>query len=119
SYVKLYDELMKHHDLFPEGVYPPIIKSRSIDDVPILGLTLWSEKYDDYQLLQIGEELSTEIKKIKDVSSIKELGGRSGQIRVVPDIAKMAENGIDALSIMQMIQANNGSTQSGSFVQND
>ena len=42
SYVKLYDELMKHHDLFPEGVYPPIIKSRSIDDVPILGLTLWS-----------------------------------------------------------------------------
>src|SRR5690606_4175142 len=32
---------------------------------------------------------------------------------------KMAENGVDALSIMQMIQANNGSMQSGSFVQHD
>lgn len=119
SYVKLYDELMKHHDLFPEGVYPPIVKSRSIDDVPILGLTLWSEKYDDFQLLQIGEEISSEIKKIKDVSSIVELGGRAHQMRVVLDQTKMAENGVDALSIMQMIQANNGSTQSGSFVQND
>lgn len=119
SYVKLYDELMKHHDLFPEGVYPPIIKSRSIDDVPILGLTLWSETYDDFQLLQIGEEISSEIKKIKDVSSINELGGRSNQLRVVLDKTKMAENGVDALGIMQMIQANNGSTQSGSFVQND
>ncbi len=31
----------------------------------------------------------------------------------------MSENGVDALGIMQMIQANNGSSQSGSFVEND
>jgi multidrug efflux pump subunit AcrB len=35
------------------------------------------------------------------------------------DKDKMAENGVDALGIMQMIQANNGSAQSGSFVQKD
>jgi multidrug efflux pump subunit AcrB len=38
---------------------------------------------------------------------------------VILDKDKMAENGVDALGIMQMIQANNGSSQSGAFVEND
>lgn len=119
SYVKLYDELNKNKDMFPQGVYPPIVKTRSIDDVPMLGLTLWSETYDDFQIRQIAEELATEVKKIKDVSNIKEIGGRSRELKVILDKDKMAESKVDAMAIMQMIQANNGSMQSGSFVQND
>lgn len=119
SYVKLYDELMKHENMFPEGVYKPIIKTRSIDDVPMLGLTLWSENYDDYQLRQIAEELTSEIEKVKDVSITKVIGGRNRELKVVLDKDKMAGNGVDALSIMQMIKANNSSSQSGSFTNND
>ncbi len=119
SYVKLYDELMKNESIFPPGVYKPIVKTRSIDDVPMMGLTLWSDKYDDYQLRQMGEELATEIKKIKDVSVTKVIGGRTRQLKVILDKDKLAGNGLDALNILQMIQANNGSNQSGSFVKND
>jgi multidrug efflux pump subunit AcrB len=119
SYVKLYDELAKHEGMFPKGVYKPLVKTRSIDDVPMLGLTLWSEKYDDYQLRQLAEELTTEIEKVKDVAITKEIGGRNREVKVVLDKDKLAENGVDALGIMQLIQANNGSSQSGSFVQND
>ncbi|MBW2937210.1 efflux RND transporter permease subunit [Aureisphaera sp. CAU 1614] len=119
SYVKLYDELMKHQNMFPEGAMQPMVKTRSIDDVPMLGLTLWSENYNDFQLRQIAEEVTNEIEKVKDVSITKEIGGRTRALKVVLDKAKMAENGVDALGIMQMIQANNGSSQSGSFVQND
>ena len=119
SYVKLYDELMKHQDMFPQGVMQPMVKTRSIDDVPMLGLTLWSEKYNDFQLRQIAEEVTNEIEKVKDVAITKEIGGRTRELKVVLDKDKMAENGVDALSIIQMIQANNGSSQSGSFVQND
>ncbi len=119
SYVKLYDELNKNKDIFPQGIYPPIVKTRSIDDVPMLGLTFWSETYDDFQIRQIAEEVAIEVKKIKDVSNIKEIGGRSRQLKVILDKDKMAESKVDALAIMQMIQANNGSMQSGSFVQND
>ncbi len=68
SYVKLYDELNKHANMFPPSVYKPLIKTRSIDDVPMLGLTLWSETYDDFQLRQIAEEVTSEIEKVKDVS---------------------------------------------------
>jgi len=119
SYVKLYDELAKHEDMFPKGVYKPMVKTRSIDDVPMLGITLWSENHDGFQLRQIAEEVTSEIEKVKDVAITKEIGGSNRELKVILDKDKMAENGVDALGIMQMIQANNGSSQSGSFVQND
>ena len=119
SYVKLYDELMKHENMFPQGVYKPIVKTRAIDDVPMLGLTLWSENYNDYQLREIAEEVTSEIEKVKDVSITNVIGGRNRELKIILDKDKMAGNGVDALGIMQMIQANNSSSQSGSFINND
>ncbi|WP_291275472.1 efflux RND transporter permease subunit [Flavobacterium sp.] len=119
SYVKLYDELMKHQGIFPQGVMQPMVKTRSIDDVPMMGVTLWSEKMDDFEIRQVAEEVISEIEKVKDVAITKEIGGRNREVKVVLDKDKMAENGVDALGVMQMIQANNGSAQSGSFVQKD
>jgi len=119
SYVNLYNELMKHRDLFVNGIFEPMVKTRAIDDVPMLGITLWSENYDDYQLKQIAGELKNEIEKIKDVSITKTVGGRNREVKVILDKDKMSETGIDALGIMQMIQANNQQSQSGSFVKND
>jgi len=119
SYVKLYNELMKHRNMFPPGVFEPLVKTRSIDDVPMLGITLWSETYDDFQLKQIAGELKNEVEKVKDVSITKRIGGRDRVLRVVLDKGRMSENGVDAIGIMQMIQANNQQSQSGVFVQND
>jgi multidrug efflux pump subunit AcrB len=119
SYVKLYDELAKHENMFPTGVYKPIVKTRAIDDVPMLGLTLWSETQDDFALRQLAEEVTSEIEKVKDVAITREIGGRNRQLKVVLDKDRMAENGVDALGIMQMIQASNSSSQSGSFVNQD
>ncbi len=119
SYVKLYDELMKHNDLLPAAVYPPVIKTRSIDDVPMLGLTLWSEKYSDFELRQLAEELTSEIEKVQDVAITSQIGGRTRQVKVIVDIDKMAGHGVDALGIMQMMKASNSSAQTGKFVNND
>lgn len=119
SYVKLYDEIMKHPNILPAGSMGPMIKTRSIDDVPMMGLSLWSEKYDDFQLRQIAEELSSEIKKIKDVSLTQIIGGRPRQLKIVLNKTKMAENQIDALGIQQIIQASNLSSSSGKFVSGD
>lgn len=119
SYVKLYDELIKHRHQLPKRALPPMIKTRSINDVPMLGLTLWSENYDDFQLRQIAEELSSEIEKVKEVSITAVIGGRKRELRLTLDKEKLAENKVDALKVMQMIQANNESSQSGEFLQND
>ena len=63
--------------------------------------------------------LAYEIEKIKDVSITKSIGGRNRVLKVTLDKDKMAENGVDALGIMQMIQVNNQQSQSGSFIKND
>jgi multidrug efflux pump subunit AcrB len=44
SLVKLYSEMMKNMDQLPQGATMPMIKTRAIDDVPVLSLTLWSKK---------------------------------------------------------------------------
>lgn len=40
SLVKLYNEIMKNMDRMPQGVTMPLVKTRSIDDVPMLAFTL-------------------------------------------------------------------------------
>ena len=119
SLVRLYNELMKHSDRMPRGTTPPLIKTRSIDDVPMMTLTLWSESYSDYELRRVSEELANEVKKITDVADVKVHGGRSRQIRVLMDKAKMAEYGISVSQIAGTIQASNQEMRSGSFNQND
>lgn len=119
SLVKLYSELMKNMDKMPQGVTLPLIKTRAIDDVPVLGLTLWSEKYDDYQLKQIGQELANEVKKIPDVADINILGGRNREVKVILDKNKMAENQIDFLSLSKQIQASNMQLPGGILLQKD
>lgn len=119
SLVKLFSELMKNMDKMPQGVTLPLIKTRAIDDVPVLGLTLWSEKYDDYQLKQIAQALTNEVKKIPDVADINILGGRSREVKVLLDKNKMAENHVDFLSISKQIQGSNVQVQAGNLLQQD
>lgn len=119
SLVKLYNELLKNMDKMPQGATMPLIKTRAIDDVPVLGLTLWSEKYNDYTLRQLGEELTQEIKKIPDVAAVNIVGGRSRQVKVLLDKDKMAENHLDFLAISKQLQAGNAQSVSGSLVQRD
>lgn len=119
SLVKLYSELMKNMDKMPQGVTMPLVKTRAIDDVPVLGITLWSETYDDYRLKQIGQELTNEIKKIPDVSDINIIGGRSREVKVLLDKDMMAENHVDFLSISKQIQGSNVQMQSGTLLQQD
>ncbi|MCK0133310.1 efflux RND transporter permease subunit [Arenibacter sp. S6351L] len=119
SFVKLQNEINKHMDEMPQGVTFPLIKTRAIDDVPMLGLTLWSENYDDYQLKKIAQELTDEIEKVNDVSATQRIGGRNRQLRVVLDKDKLAESGLDFLSVAQMIQANNQQISGGTFDKND
>lgn len=119
SFVKLYNEINKHMDIMPQGVTFPLIKIRAIDDVPMLGLTLWSENYDDYQLKQIAQEVTNEINKVNDVSITKTVGGRNRQLRVILDKDKLAESGLDFLSVSEMIKVNNQQLSAGNFIKND
>lgn len=119
SLVKLYSELMKNMDKMPPGITMPLIKTRSIDDVPVLGLTLWSEQQDDYQLKQIGQAVTNEIKKINDVSDVNLAGGRSREIKVILDKDKLAGNRLDIIKVGRALQAANIQLPAGNLLHND
>src|SRR6056297_3084310 len=82
SLVRLYNEIMKNMDNFPKGATQPMVKTRSIDDVPIMTLTLWSKQYSDFDLRRVADELALEIKKIDDVAQTDLHGGRTRQVSV-------------------------------------
>ncbi|MDM8161886.1 efflux RND transporter permease subunit [Labilibaculum sp. K2S] len=119
SLVKMYNEIMKHMDEMPKGTSMPLIKTRAIDDVPVLGLTFWSENYDDFQLKRLAQEVNNEIEKVNDVSETKIIGGRSRQVRVILNRAQMAGYNIDALSIARQIEISNQQIGSGAFNKHD
>jgi multidrug efflux pump subunit AcrB len=119
SLVKLYNELMKNLDKLPAGVSMPLVKTRAIDDVPVLGLTLWSENYSDYELKQLGQVITNEIKKIPDVATVSIIGGRSRQVSVILDKDKMAKYHVDFLSIAEQIHGSNAQLQAGAIVRLD
>ncbi|MFA6812324.1 MAG: efflux RND transporter permease subunit [Bacteroidaceae bacterium] len=119
SLVKLYNEIMKHMDEMPQGVSMPLIKTRSIDDVPVLSMTLWSKKSSDYIILQQAELIRSEIKKIPHVTGIKLLGGRAKQVRVILDKNKMAGMNQDMTSIANYLQGANMQMESGNAYRNN
>ncbi|RMG64866.1 MAG: efflux RND transporter permease subunit, partial [Calditrichaeota bacterium] len=116
SLVKLWSTMMKNMDLMPPGVtFPPLIKSMSIDDVPVLSLTLWGEHYDGYRLRQIAGELSNELKKIADVSEIHITGGLKRTMRVILDADRLRAHHLDPLQVARVIQQANQALPAGSF----
>src|SRR5215467_11364545 len=119
SMVKLYDELMKNMDKMPSGVTMPLIKTRAIDDVPVLGLTIWSDRHNDYELKQLGEALTNEIKKINDVAAVNIIGGRSREVKVILDNDKLSASHLDFLTVREYLQASNAQLSSGTFFKND
>ena len=83
SLVNLYNKLMSNYDKIPPGVSQPLVKPKSIDDVPILSFTLWSSSYSGYELRRVAQEVGDELKKDKDVAEFQVIGGQKRQIRIV------------------------------------
>jgi multidrug efflux pump subunit AcrB len=119
SLVKLYTEIMKHMDQMPQGVSMPLIKTRAIDDVPVMALTLWSKKYGDYSLRQIADVMTTELKKVPNVAAVTVIGGRSKEIKITLDKDKMAGNNLDMAGISKYIQGSNMQLLPGNILNGD
>ena len=113
--IKAYSKLYSNFDRMPPGVSQPIIKARSIDDVPILAMTLWGEHYDGYQLRAIAAEMQHNIEQISDVSETTIIGGLPRTMRVVLSTEKLNAYGLSPMAIVGHLQAANASVQAGSF----
>src|SRR6187399_1326528 len=64
SLVKLNQKLQSNFDRIPRGVSPPLIKPKSIDDVPILALTFHGEHYDHLTLRRLVAQVDDSVKAV-------------------------------------------------------
>jgi multidrug efflux pump subunit AcrB len=117
--IKVYSKLYSNFDRMPPGVSQPIIKARSIDDVPILALTLWGENYGGYQLRAIAAEMQHNIEQISDVSETTIIGGLPRNMRVVLSTEKLSAYGLSPMAIAGHLQSASASLQAGSFAENN
>lgn len=116
--VDLNTKMMSAMDVAPPGVIlPPLVKPKSIDDVPILTLTLWGKNYDSYDLRRMAEALENKIKKVQNVADVFIVGGRPREIRIILDPNRLSAYRISPLYIAQLIQSANAQTVSGKIVQ--
>jgi multidrug efflux pump subunit AcrB len=115
--VNVYSKLYSNADRTPVGASPSLVKVHSIDDVPILALTLWGANYNGYQLRQIAEEVQHTIRQVPNVSETKLIGGQPRAMRVVLSTAKLSAFDISPDTVVARLKTANARTQAGEFAE--
>ena len=114
--VRLNQKLAANATQLPPGASPVLVQARSIDDVPVMSLTLWGLGYDDVQLRQMGGQLRDTLKELPDISEVSIIGGRPRRVSVDLDPAALSARHLDPLSVQQALARANVRSTSGSAV---
>src|ERR1039457_6123028 len=113
--IQTYNKLYSNFGRIPPGVSQPVIKVRSINDVPIMALTLWGKNYDSYHLRRIAGELENSLKQLDDVSETTIIGGQPREVRVVLDTQRLAAYGLTPGAVAGQLQSANSRGELGRF----
>ena len=113
--VSLYTKLYANLDRIPPGVSSPLVKARSIDDVPILSLTLSSPTHEGLELRRVAAQLDEQIKQVDRVSETTLIGGYKRQITVELEPQSMAAYGVSVESLLQALSVHNTASRSGAL----
>jgi AcrB/AcrD/AcrF family len=109
--VRLHDAVSAHADWLPRGlgVGEPLIKSRGIDDVPIVALTLYAEDQavGPQDLERVAHSLEIDLKRVPGTREVVTLGGPGRAALVELDPQRMASAGITVAELRQALQAAN------------
>lgn len=113
SLVKLNQKLQSNSDRIPPGVSPPLIKPKSIDDVPILALTFHSARYDHFTLRRFVAQVDDAVKQVPLVAETTIIGGAKRQLRVLLDPLQLASRNLSAAEIVPMLRQANRQNVAG------
>jgi multidrug efflux pump subunit AcrB len=119
SITKVHAKLFAALDAAPPGALPPIVKPHSIDDVPILALTLHSGLYDSNELRRIAAHLADEVRGLPDVAETFIVGGRPKQLSVTLDPSRLAAGGVTPGEVVMALQGANSRLHAGQLTAGD
>src|SRR5678816_2310475 len=119
SLVKLNQKLQANFDRIPAGVSRPLIKPRSIDDVPILALTFHSASYDHLTLRRLAAQVDDAVKQVPLVAETTLIGGAKRQVTVRLDPVRLASRNLSAAEVLPMLTQANRQTIAGGLTSNN
>ncbi len=99
--------------LLAPGAGQPLVQPRSIDDVPVLALTLTGAGLSPQDLRRAAAELRRVVSEVDDVSNVEILGGRRRRFSVFFDPAALARHRLSPLDLAQRVQAANDRLPAG------
>ena len=105
SLVKVYERLFSLGARLPQGASTPAVELRTIDDVPFLTLTLWSEKGSSDELRPLAAELAQELSEIPETSKAYLIGGQARAVRVEPDPDRLAAAGVTFSTLAEVLRS--------------
>ncbi len=121
--VNLYDKVFSNLDFLPKnlGAGQPIIKPRSIDDIPIVTATLWGQdpNQSSGELLKIAHTVEAELKRISGTRQVRTIGGSNQIVNVQVDPQKLSGHGLSLSDLRMALQASNASNDHTSIVANN
>jgi multidrug efflux pump subunit AcrB len=115
SLVKLNQKLQQNFDKIPHGVSTPLIKTRTIDDVPILALTFHSPHYDHLMLRRLVAQVDDAVKQVPLVAETTLIGGAQRQVRVLLDPVRLASRNLSPAGLVPMLQQANRQYAAGNL----
>jgi multidrug efflux pump subunit AcrB len=119
SVTRVQAKLAGASDEAPPGALPLLVKPHSVDDVPVLALTLHSQVYDANVLRQVAIHLEDEIRTVPDVAESFVVGGQPREFRVTLDPARLAASGITPGEVVLALKGANSRLQAGELTTAD
>ena len=101
-------------DQLPAGVLPPVVKPMTIDDVPVVAYTLWSDTAAPERLRQVADELKVELSRQSQVSDVSVIGGQPRVMRVDFDRDRLGAFNVSLLQAYKAVQGFNWRLPAGS-----
>lgn len=109
--VRLYNAIYSNQDWRPAnlGVLPPIVKPGSIDDVPILTLTLWTRDAarSAWDLGQVARAIEPEIQRVTGTRNVQTIGSPLHAVYVLLDPQRLAARGLTSGDVSGALLATN------------
>jgi multidrug efflux pump subunit AcrB len=118
--VRLYDTLHSNRDWLPAGlgVSEPLVKPKTIDDVPILTATLYDKRAGSgaFELERVAHAMESELKRVPGTREVTTVGGPHRVINIVLNPHALRAVALTVGDLSRALQSANNGLPAGSLL---
>jgi multidrug efflux pump subunit AcrB len=112
--LRVHTKIQSAIDTMPPGMMQPVVKPRTIDDVPVVAYTLWSQDASSSELRQVADEIKIELTRHPRVAQVTVIGGQRRVVRVDFNREALASRNVSILQAYGVLQSLNWRLPAGS-----